>query len=132
MEKISSYRSRFFDALLQDLDTPQAIAIVWEVLKSNIPGRDKVDLIQDFDSVLGLGISSLVTEYQNQLVTIPDSVKGLLEQRQKARLAKDFSTSDALRDQIAALGFVVQDSPEGQFISATVTPQGSGTEPTVK
>lgn len=125
MEKISSYKTRFFDALDQDLDTPQAIAIVWEVLKSNIPGRDKVDLIEEFDSVLGLGIASLVAAYQQQLVSIPDSVKKLLEQRQAARLAKDFATSDALRDQIATLGFIVQDSPEGQFIAATVPPQGS-------
>lgn len=132
MEKISSYRFRFFDALLQDLDTPQAIAIMWEVLKSNIPGRDKVDLVGEFDSVLGLGVSQLVSDYQHQLVTIPDSVKALLEQRQNARMAKDFSTSDALRDQIAALGFVVQDSPEGQFICATVTPQGSGSDHSVK
>lgn len=120
MEKISTYRTRFFDALQQDLDTPQAIAIVWEVLKSNIPGRDKVDLVGEFDSVLGLGVATLVDEYQQQLVQVPEAVKKLLEDRQAARVAKDFATSDALREQIGGLGFVVQDSPEGQFIVAKV------------
>ncbi len=118
MEKISTYRTRFFDALQEDLDSPQAIAILWEVLKSNIPGRDKVDLVGEFDSVLGLGVSKLVAQYQQQLVTIPESVKELLAKRQKARQAKDFTTSDSLREQIANAGFVVQDSPEGQFIVA--------------
>jgi cysteinyl-tRNA synthetase len=43
-----------------------------------------------------------------------DEVLALLEQRKQARASKDFAASDRLRDEIAALGWKVKDSKEGQ------------------
>jgi cysteinyl-tRNA synthetase len=50
---------------------------------------------------------------QNLLTATNALVNGLLEQRAAARAARDFATSDRIRDQLAAAGFVVQDSRDG-------------------
>jgi cysteinyl-tRNA synthetase len=128
LQKIDAYRARFFAALENDLDTAEAVTLLWEVSKSNIPGKDKYDLLIEFDEVLGLGIrtaeaqlkkmqemlgQSLLSEHDEQL---PSEVKKLLLERKIAREAKDFLTADALRVKIAALDFEVEDTKDGQFV----------------
>lgn len=122
LKKIDEYRQRFFTALETDLATPEAIAIIWEVAKSNIPGPDKYDLLIEFDEVLKLGLrnadqnleelgdsSQSISENSESL---PEDVKVLLEQRKAARNSKDFPLSDDLRNKIAALGYQVEDSKD--------------------
>jgi glycosyltransferase involved in cell wall biosynthesis len=50
-------------------------------------------------------------------MTVPDEVASLVQRRAEARAAKDYAASDALRDQISALGWLVKDTPEGQQLS---------------
>jgi cysteinyl-tRNA synthetase len=122
LQKIDEYRKRFFAALENDLATAEAVTIVWEVSKSNIPGRDKYDLLLEFDEVLGLDLinseeildelraaKSSATEVQ----TMTDEVKTLLDQRQQARQAKNWVEADVLRQKLADLGFAVKDAPDG-------------------
>src|SRR3990167_3024501 len=56
LEKIQNFSARFRRAVENDLAMPEALAVAWEVAKSNIPATDKRDLIADFDQVLGLDI----------------------------------------------------------------------------
>lgn len=116
LTKIQEYRTRFFDQLENDLHTPEALSVLWEVLKSNIPGRDKYDLIVEFDSVLGLGIVQSCAKLQKQSTEIPSGVMMLVEQRQQARDSKDFATADMLRDELQKLGWTVEDSAQGQKV----------------
>ncbi len=116
LTKIQEYRTRFFDQLENDLHTPEALSVLWEVLKSNIPGRDKYDLIVEFDSVLGLGIVQSCATLQKQSTEIPSGVMMLVEQRQQARDSKDFATADMLRDELQKLGWTVEDSAQGQKV----------------
>lgn len=104
MDKTSQYLERFDAALSQDLQTPQALAIVWEVVKSNIPSGDKLDLLLEFDTVLGLELNS-----EEVKEVIPDEVQALLNERKIARDNKDFAKSDELRDRIEELGYSVKD-----------------------
>jgi cysteinyl-tRNA synthetase len=55
-EKINEYRVKFNEALNDDLNTSKAMAVMFEMLKSNIPSEDKYDLASSFDEVLGLGL----------------------------------------------------------------------------
>lgn len=128
LQKIDAYRTRFFAALENDLDTAEAVTLLWEVSKSNIPGRDKYDLLMEFDEVLGLGLRTAEEQLkkiqeikeQSQMSEddgrIPSEVKKLLLERKIAREAKDFLTADALRVKIAALDFEVEDTKDGQFV----------------
>lgn len=54
--KILEYRSRFNQAINDDLNTSKAMAVMFEMLKSNIPSEDKYDLAISFDEVLGLNL----------------------------------------------------------------------------
>jgi len=104
---------KFFDALSQDLQTPQAVAVLWEVLKSNIPSEDKYDLIMEFDRVLGLGLDKVVTKVD---AAIPEKVQKLLDERNKARKEKNYAESDRLRVEIEKEGYIVLDTNEGTLL----------------
>lgn len=53
-EKIIEYRKKFLSVINDDLNTSKALAILWEVIKSNIPSGDKYDLVIDFNEILGV------------------------------------------------------------------------------
>lgn len=114
LEKINEYREKFFARMEEDLHTPEALSIFWEVLKSNIPGKDKYDLLIEFDSVFALGLAQSVIVYDETHAAIPSGVQMLLDTRQAARDAKDFAKADQLRDDIAVFGWSVEDTSEGQ------------------
>ncbi len=117
VKKLNDYRTRFFSQMENDLHTPEATSLLWEVAKSNIPGGDKYDLLIEFDSVLGLGLAKASTLSGSPSThEIPSGVQMLLDKRQAARDSKDFVASDTLRDAIAKLGWSVKDTSEGQKV----------------
>ena len=103
-EKIQEYQNRFKLALCDDINVPQALAIAWEMLKSNIPSTDKLDLIFSFDQVLGFNLRKDSTTFD-----IPQEVEELQEKRVKLRQEGKFDEADKIRDKILKLGFAVND-----------------------
>ena len=114
LEKVDAFRTKFDAALSNDMNTPQALAVVWETLKSNIPSSDKYDLLLSFDEVLGLKFGE--PQKIKAQEPIPQVVLDLVAKREAARKDKDFIKSDELRDQIVKEGFIVEDSPTGPII----------------
>ena len=110
LQKIDAYRKKFREALENDLNMPQALAIVWEVIKSNIPPTDKYDLIMDFDEVLGL---SQLSAGSSQQVAIPKEIQELVSQREMLRTEKKYSEADEVRNMIEGKGYVIEDLPTG-------------------
>jgi cysteinyl-tRNA synthetase len=109
-----AYKKAFTEALDYDLGTPEAVAITWKLVKDDaVPMQDKRATLLDFDKVLGLKLD----ENEFVIKDIPEEIVALLSAREAARAKNDFATSDALRDEIKAKGFVVEDSPTGQRIS---------------
>lgn len=105
--KTDNYRQQFLEAINNDLSTAQALAVVWEMMKSNIPSSDKYDMALYFDEVLGLGLGKV------QVEQVPEDVQQLVKEREEARKAGDFAKADELRDAIKSLGYVVKDTSEG-------------------
>jgi cysteinyl-tRNA synthetase len=102
------YQRKFKEYLEDDLDTPRALSLLWDVFKDeNISDEDKRATILDFDKVLGLGFEGLKTE------EIPEEIKKLADERKQARKNKDFKKSDELRIKINALGYETKDTAEG-------------------
>lgn len=117
---IDSHQQAFFDHLRDDLNTAQAVAVLWDVVKSDeLTDESKIDLINTFDTVLGL---QLVEHARDQLdaemqaVDLPAEVEELAEKREAARDTQDWQLSDQLRDQIEELGYAVKDTADGQEI----------------
>lgn len=106
-KKVDDYRNQFMEAVNDDLNTSKALAVLWEMLKSNIPGEDKYDLVMSFDEILGLKLSE-VTDNKPQ---IPGNIQILIDQRQKFRKEGKYEEADKIRDQIQKLGFSVSDKP---------------------
>jgi cysteinyl-tRNA synthetase len=106
--KVDQFQTRFIDALADDLNISKALAILWEMLKSNIPSEDKYDLALSFDEVFGLGLGETKIEAET-----PEEVGNLIKERDEARKNKDFTKSDELRKNIEELGYLVKDTPEG-------------------
>ncbi|MGH7763896.1 MAG: CysS/YqeB C-terminal domain-containing protein, partial [Candidatus Dormibacteraceae bacterium] len=100
---------RFRSALADDLDLPAAMALVSELTHSSEPARVKANLLSKWDQVLGLDLDRPVPS-----VDLPEGASELLEARDRARAAKDFTTSDRLRQQLAAIGVTVTDTTDGQ------------------
>ena len=108
---MAGYRARFMDAVSDDLAMPAAIAIAHAVAGADdLTGPQRRALLLDFDRVLGLDLDV----EPDREVELPNGAAELLERRAQARAARDFATSDALRDDLAAMGVEVRDTPEGQ------------------
>ena len=103
-----SYRFRFLEATNNDLNLPQAIALVWELVRDfNLSKADIKATLLEFDKVLGLNFAQL------KAIEIPAEVTARLAEREQARQAKDWSRADQLRQEIEAKGFVVDDTDSG-------------------
>ena len=112
-EDAKNYRQKFVDAISDDLQAPKAIAVLWEIVKSNLPPDEKLRLIFEIDEVLGLNLKNA----NFFSVEIPEEIKKLAEEREAARLAKDFQKSDELRKIINDMGYGIKDTDEGYKIS---------------
>jgi cysteinyl-tRNA synthetase len=92
----------FEEALDDDFNTPRALAVLHEWRAAS-----QLELLQRGLDVFGLGF---VPEPP------PREVDDLVAEREAARAARDFGASDELRDRIAELGWVVQDTPSGSTL----------------
>lgn len=103
---LTDYKTKFIQAINDDLDTPKALALVWELVKDKeLKDIDKKATILDFDEVFGLGLKDVSFEEE----TISPQIKDLIDQRIKAREEKDWDKADELRGKIKELGFEVKD-----------------------
>lgn len=102
----AEFEQEFFKAINNDLDTPKALAIMRNLLRSSYPDGTKKRTILKFDGVLGLGFDAI----KKEKLIIPSKVKELLNQRGKARTQNDFKKADELRKEIEREGFEVQDT----------------------
>ena len=106
MEKIERYQEDFRARLSDDLDMPGVLAVVWEVSKSNIPGSDKVELLTEFDRVLGIEIDKGEVKDEKE---IPKVVKEMMDEREELRKAKKWDEADKLREKIIERGYKIED-----------------------
>ncbi|MBS0479045.1 MAG: cysteine--tRNA ligase [Proteobacteria bacterium] len=109
-----AYRERLDEAVSDDLNTAKALVALDELLadKKISPG-DRLAALADFDAVLGLGLATLMREdlrVRPVAATLTDAeIAARLADRREARAAKDFATSDAIRDELAGAGVEVMD-----------------------
>lgn len=113
-EKVASYKEKFLKFVNNDLDTPQAVALMWEVTKNTeLSELELRHLLWNFDKVLGLQLDKVET------FEIPNEVQELIKERDNARANKDFAKSDELRNKIEKLGFKVKDTESGTQLDLT-------------
>lgn len=108
MKKVDDFRKRFVEAVNEDLGLPQGLAVMWEMVKSNIPDYDKLEMLLDWDQVLGLNLANASVG-----LVVPEEVKKLATEREQLRRSGKFVEADELRMKIEETGFVIKDTPTG-------------------
>ncbi len=117
------YIERFKKLLSNDLDTPGAIALLWDITKDEtLDNKTKCATIHYFDRVLEIGLSDEVDEGKKTLgilssSDVPKEVQELVDKREVARIARNWLEADTLREAINLKGYSVEDTPHGPKIS---------------
>jgi cysteinyl-tRNA synthetase len=113
-EPDDEYLERFLRHINDDLNMPRALAVTWDLVRSDLPEGVKKSTIFEFDKVLGLRL----VEWSPVQEEVPEDVQDLVEQREQARAGKRWEEADKLRDQIEAAGFQVKDTPDGPTLKS--------------
>jgi cysteinyl-tRNA synthetase len=107
--------NKFLERINDDLDTPAAIALVWEGIKNNSICKKS---IFKFDNIFGLNIKDEIDKVKEKVEEpIPEHVNNILLERNNARANRDWVKSDELREQLESIGYIVKDTPAGTEIT---------------
>ena len=110
--------AQFTAQVNDDLNMPRALAVLWELVRSDLPAGVKKGTLLHFDRVLGLGLA----EWQPAVTVVPDAILALVDARQTARKEKRWQDADRLRDEIQQAGYELEDTAQG----ARVRPRQAG------
>ena len=103
---------QFADQVNNDLNLPRALAVTWDLVRSDLPAAEKKATLLCFDRVLGLGLA----DWRPAETSVPEEIQALVQQRQQARAEKRWKDADTLRDQVIQAGFEIEDTPQGPRI----------------
>lgn len=103
------YLDKFKEALADDLNTSQAMTILYDVLKANISDSTKKLLVKEFDMVLGLKLLEDIEISEDQKKMIEEKI----EERNLAKQAKDYAKADQIREELKEQGILIKDTREG-------------------
>lgn len=113
---IEEAQNKFDHALEEDLNTPQAMASIFDLIKKVNSTKNKIahgenkkidQFFKKIDAVLGVFSGNIFSE------EVPAEIKKLVQERLDARAKRDFKKADEIRSRIKDLGFGIEDSPEG-------------------
>lgn len=119
VEKAAQARAKFKAAMEDDLNTPDALAAIFEFVKDINTGADAADqaslqtAADTFDELTGV----LGLLYNRKKDEVPAEVTALVAERAAAKKAKDWGRADAIRAELTALGWAVMDTAQGPQLS---------------
>ena len=112
-----AYKAKFEDAICNDLNTSMAITVVYDVVKADINDATKLALLNDFDRVLSLNLTTAGAKLLEAGIAVDAELETFInekiEERAAAKKAKDFAKADAIRDELLAKGVAIKDTREG-------------------
>jgi cysteinyl-tRNA synthetase len=103
------YKDKFKEALENDMNTSDALTALYDVIKSDLNNKTKLELIKEFDSVLSLRLLE-----ENEIdEELKKYIETKLEERAQAKKDKDFTKADLIRDELESRGILIKDTREG-------------------
>lgn len=114
------FEKRFMDAINDDINTSQALAIMWELVKSNYPTGQKSKTLFKMDQVLGLNIEAMSFQLRQAQGIIPGNIQQMVEERQHMRKLKKFNAADQIRSRVEKLGYHIEDTKKGIKVTKKV------------
>lgn len=118
-QRAELYRTDFIESINDDLNMPQALAVMWEVVRNDsISDKLRLELIYDFDRVFGLDLKKIETEKPAE---IPPEVLKIVNMRNVARAEKNYKLADELRNEARKLGYEIIDTKNGAEVKPLET-----------
>lgn len=116
VDRFNSYRNRFVESMDDDLNTADAISVLFELVReinTALSGNPSADLIKSASDIFNelTGVLGLV--YVDKDNSLDDEVEKLIAARTEARKNKDWATADKIRDQLKDMNIVIEDTPQG-------------------
>jgi cysteinyl-tRNA synthetase len=117
------YELGFLEAINDDLDTPKALALLWDLVKDEkVEPAEKLATIHAMDTIFELKLSLPVHEGLAMLghvaaSELPEDIQNLIAERDAARTAQNWPESDRLREALKVKGYTVEDTPDGTRVS---------------
>lgn len=111
---LSEIEEKFHKAINDDINMPEAMGIVWDLLKNEKKSIKIANLILKFDEVLGLDIANS-KKYLQKDIEIPEEIIALAEKRKEAKINKNFEEADKIRNEIIEKGYNIKDLPKNQY-----------------
>ena len=118
-DTFDSYRQKFDDAMDDDLNTADAVSVIFELVRAINIAVEKnptkalaqacLDMLHEFTDVLGL----LYNKKETADDDLSKKVEAMIQARQEARKAKNFAEADRIRDELKAMGITLMDTPQG-------------------
>jgi len=108
-EEIKKYQNQFKEALENDLNTSLALTTLYDILKSNISGKSKLYLINDFDQVLSLDLLKEEKIDDN----LKEYIQNKIQERNIAKQNKDYLAADKIREELLQKNIIIKDTREG-------------------
>lgn len=115
-EEIEAYQAKFLEAINDDLNIPQAMGIVWEIIRKTEKSQEYAKLLEQFDTVLGLDLVHSQEYLAKVTDDIDDEIRELVQKRDQARAEKNWALSDEIREELQAKGYLVKDTKDGTKI----------------
>ncbi len=107
-DAVAGHRARFWDALYDDFNAPRALGVAWEAARDPaLRPPDKLALVREMDRVLGLGVDAF------RRPEIAPELMARIREREQARASRQWAAADAIRDELAARGIQLMDTPDG-------------------
>jgi len=111
------YLSLFKKAINDDLDTPQALALLWKLIRDK-KAQGKIKTIKEMDKIFALDL------LKKEKFSLPSEIKKIVQEREKARKQKNWSKADSLRQKIEEKGYKIEDTPKGPVLKkAFISPE---------
>ena len=111
--KTRGYLDSFYEAMFNDLKAPQALGVLWSMLRDpSLADDQKLSAVLDMDSILGLSLDR-VEAVQDEVAVADSEALELLARRSEAKKAKDWAQADEIRDRLSRMGYKVVDTPSG-------------------
>ncbi len=109
---VREWHDKFAEAVGNDCNTAMGLTLLYDVLKSDLNGSTKLKVIEDYDYVLSLNLLK-AEEAEAGDDELTAYVEGKIAERAQAKKDKDFARADAIRDELAAKGIIIEDTREG-------------------
>ena len=112
-DRFDYYNDKFKSFISDDLNTANAISLIYELLKSDESDALKYNLISSFDQVLSLNLCTS----ESISLELRDYIEEKINERNEAKIAKNYASADEIRENLLKKGIVLKDTKEGTTYS---------------